>query len=283
MVVIELKKENFAENLSSPSREIDGQSHNLALEESHENEAFQRLQNKKNNQLYHGQILLQEGSMTNFPAAERFRILRAKIERNNLGPKRYHVIAVTSAVPEEGKSVVSVNLARALSIDPVGKTLLIDSDLRKPSVHRFFGLNEGPGLSDALVGDQPLFSVIRSASPRLDVITAGTPLLDPTQAVELPEYKLYLDELRKRYRYIIVDCPPTLLCPEPITISSIVDSVLLVVRAWRTPKQLVEEASDILDRSRIMGVVVNDIIDASRVYDHYGYYGYQIREETAQR
>src|SRR5690606_18822844 len=101
-------------------------------------------------EIYHGQILLADGKVDSMPVAERFRLIRARIERENLSGKNLKVIAITSSVPEEGKSVTSVNLARAFATNPTGKTLLIDCDLRKPSVHRFFGLRMGPGVGEAL-------------------------------------------------------------------------------------------------------------------------------------
>ncbi len=262
MAVIELKKEH----IQTPEERYDGTVPASPIE-------------RKADKLFHGRILLQGTEIENLAAAERFRILRAKIERHNLGKNRYHVLAVTSAVPEEGKSVVAVNLARALSLDPVGKTLLIDADMRKPSVHDFFSIPQEPGLSDILITTRGANSVIREATPTLHVITAGTMLTDPTQAIERPEFPILLDQLKHHYRYIIIDCPPTLLCPEPITISSIVESTLLVVRAWKTDRQLVEEAVSILGRSKIFGIIVNDINDASRIYDYYGYYGYRRTNE----
>jgi len=225
--------------------------------------------------LAQGQILLADGMIVSLPAAEKFRILRAKIDRMNLGKKRYSVLAVTSAVPQEGKSVISVNLARALSLDPHGKTLVIDCDLRRPSVNQFFNFPRNPGLSDVLRGETDLNSVIRSVTPTLDVICAGTMAMDPTQLIEQPELAEYFNELKSIYRYIIVDCPPVLVCPEPISISSIVDSTLLVVRAWRTERRLVEDAIEVLGKNKILGLVVNDGSDASKAYLEYGYYGYR--------
>lgn len=262
MVVVELKKEVS----QAPQR--------LGEQIKAESHAEER-KNRVPDQLHQGIILLQDGQIVNLPASERFRILRAKIERQNLSNKRYYTIAVTSAVPDEGKSVVAVNLARALSIDPMGKTLLIDCDMRKPAVHGFFKISESPGLSDVLVRGLDPESVIYSLTPRLDVLAAGTLLTDPTQAVEQPELVELLASLRERYRYIVIDCPPVLLCPEPITLSSLVDGTLLVVRAWKADKRLVNEAIDIIGRNQIMGLVMNDIIDASRIYDYYGYYGYK--------
>ncbi|MFN8392036.1 MAG: CpsD/CapB family tyrosine-protein kinase [Bdellovibrionota bacterium] len=227
--------------------------------------------------LHEGGIVLSGGRTVDFQAAERFRILRAKIERMNLTDPARHLIAVTSAVPEEGKSLVAANLARALAMDPRGKTLLIDCDLRKPAVHRYFGIPFAPGLSDALVGTRPVVSVIQSIESGLDIIPSGSPVIDATRAVELPQLQTMLAELRRHYRYIVLDCPPVLLCPEPLTISSLVDGTLLVVRAWKTHKKLVRDAVGAIGKEKFIGVIVNDARDALNEYGYYGYYGYDYR------
>ncbi len=225
------------------------------------------------NDLYQGLVLLAEGYIESAPAAERFRILRAKLERLNLGPaQKIKVISVTSALPAEGKSVCAVNLARALSIDPLGKTLVIDCDLRKPSVNKFFRVSREGGLSDALFRKKLSNQFIKSVAPGLDVMTAGTQVVDPAEAIEQPDFDRFIQELKSYYRYIILDCPPTLLCPEPIRISSVADTTILVARAWRTDKNLVKEAAEAIGQHRLLGVVLNDGMDTSKQYSKYGYY-----------
>lgn len=225
------------------------------------------------NDLYQGLVLLAEGYVESAPAAERFRILRAKIERLNIGPsQKIKVISVTSALPAEGKSVCAVNLARALSVDPLGKTLLIDCDLRKPSVNKFFRVPRENGLSDALFKKKLSNQFIKAVSPGLDVMTAGTQVVDPAEAIEQPEFEQFINELKNYYRYVIVDCPPALLCPEPIKISTVTDTTILVARAWRTDKSLVREAAEAIGQRRLLGVVLNDGMDNSKQYSKYGYY-----------
>lgn len=223
--------------------------------------------------LHAGEIRLSTGFITDVRAAERFRILRARIERRNLAGDRYHLLAVTSAVPAEGKSLISVNLARAFGMDPVGKTLLIDCDLRRPTVHQFFSLKQGPGLSDALVGACPLARTIQTVEPGLDVIPAGNPVNDPNRAIEQPQLIEYFHDLRQFYRFIILDCPPVLLCPEPITLASLADAALMVIRAWRTEKDLIREAINVVGRDALMGVIVNDATEPVSQYGYYRYYG----------
>lgn len=224
-------------------------------------------------ELYRGCVLLSDGEIHSMPVAERFRLLRARIERRNLGGHDDRVIAITSAVPEEGKTVVSVNLARAFGTNPTGKTLLIDADLRKPSIHKYFGLRTGPGLTDALLSRTAIASFAYPVTRHLDVVPAGTMVDDPLWLVEHASFVDQLKSLRQVYDYVIVDCPPVLLCPEPVRINSVTDGTLLVVRGWGTEKRLVRDALDILERQRLIGVVINDGTDSSRQYRYYRYYG----------
>lgn len=229
-----------------------------------------------------GNVFLADGVITNYPAAERFRILRSEIERKNRRQKKYQTLAVLSAIPQEGKSVVAVNLARALSVDPTGRTLLIDVDLRRPSVHEYFDLPVEDGVSDVLGGRLELGDAIRPVSAGLDVLTAGTIVEDPTRLVESPEFLKHLNDLRNFYNYIVLDCPPVLLCPEPITVSSLADGSMYVCRAWKTDKRMVRDAVNIIGKKNLMGVVMNGGYDSSKSYldsDRYGYYGQSALEK----
>jgi capsular exopolysaccharide synthesis family protein len=222
-----------------------------------------------------GVVLLPHGSIEDLQAAERFRILRGQLEqhalKSNLEGRR--VYAITSAVPSEGKSVISVNLSRALGTDPRGKALLIDCDLRKPNIHRFFGLKQSQGLSDILLAGKPIKSVLHHVESGLDVITAGSPVVDSTRTIEQPGTQLLFEELKKHYQVIILDCPPSLFCSEPIALAQMASSTLLVSRSWNTEKKLVKEAINLIGKKRIGGLVLNECSDIVNQYGYYGYYG----------
>lgn len=230
--------------------------------------------------LHDGGINIAGSKTLDLQAAERFKFIRAKLERLNLSGHLKQVLAVTSAVPAEGKSLIASNLARALAQDPRGKTLLVDCDLRKPAVHKYCQLASQPGLSDALVGQRALAGVIQKLDPGLDVLTAGSPVVDATRAIELPQMAAAIAQLRKHYRYIVLDCPPVLLCPEPLVLSSLVDGTIMVVRAWVTTKTLVRDALNALGKEKCLGVIVNDAYDAVNEYSNYGYYSYDYKDKV---
>ncbi len=222
-----------------------------------------------------GFIFLAGTEIVDLEATERFRILRAQLERHNVTTgHKYQVIAVTSATPGEGKSVVAANLARAFGSDPRGRALLIDCDLRKSSTHKFFNQQQSPGLSDVLISGKPLRNVIRSIEAGLDLITSGSPVVDSTRTLEQPGLALMLEELKKHYRYILLDCPPVLFCPEPLALTQIASGTLLVARAWRTQKKLVKEAINVIGKDKVLGLVMNECTDTLKQYGYYGYYGY---------
>lgn len=231
----------------------------------------------KRNSISDGLILLAGSTISDLEASERIRILRAHIERKGLGEKMEQVLTVTSAAPGEGKSVIAVNLARAFGNDPHGKTILIDCDLRKPNIHRFFSQQLSPGLSDVVIAGKSIKKVVRNVEPGLDIMTAGSPVLDSTRAIEQPGLKLMLDELRRYYRFVILDCPPVLFCSEPLFLTQLSDATLLVVRAWRTEKKLVKDAVNAIGKNKILGIVMNDCTDVLKHYGYYAYYGYDSR------
>jgi protein-tyrosine kinase len=229
---------------------------------------------QKSGTLTEGSILIAGAEITDFVAAERFRMLRSRIERLSVLDDKFHLLAVTSAVPSEGKSVSSVNLARAFASDPKGRTVLVDCDLRKPNLHRFYSAGSAPGLSDLLMAEVPMESVLHNPEPGLDVIYAGSPVVDSARTIESDGFNILLEELKKTYRYVLLDCPPVLMCSEVLSIAQNVSGMLLVARAWRTEQVLVAEAAEMLRPHNLLGVVFNECTDSLSHYGYYGYYGY---------
>jgi len=204
-------------------------------------------------------------------------ILLADFERN------LHSLLVTSASPAEGKSTVAANLALAHARQG-RKTLLIDADLRRPSLHKRFQIPAAGGLASVLLDGADWRTAITSAEgvPELSILPAGAPSRRATDLIGKGLVPL-LDEAVQTYDLVIVDAPPTLGFAEPLEIATIVDGVIVVARAGETERKAVSSVLVSLQRLRanIVGVVLNQIQkNMADTYHYYGYYGkyYHYRE-----
>lgn len=207
--------------------------------------------------------------------SEAVRTLRTSIQLLNLsGDKK--VIMVTSSVPKEGKTTVSINLAFAMG--QMGKTLLIDADLRKPSVAKRFDLpGFQPGLSNLVAGTHKLDECLcNDIASNIDVITAGSSAPNPQELLLSDGFKATIDKLRQDYDHIIIDTAPTQAVSDAIIVSGTCDSLLYVVKADATNEKLVSNGLERFMRvgKRIDGVVLNqvDIKKAGNSYAYTGYY-----------
>jgi succinoglycan biosynthesis transport protein ExoP len=211
--------------------------------------------------------------------AESYRALRTSLLLSNLGspPK---VIMVTSALPQEGKTTTSINCAVVLAQmmgQKGGRVLLIDADLRRPSIHKTLGMGPRSGLSNVLTGTVKLDKAIAPTSilPNLFVLPAGTPPPDPAELLASTEMRDLLTELREQYDHIVVDTPPSLSVTDAVVLSPRADAVILVIRAEKTTKQSLRRARELLAQvnAKVIGVLLN-AVDLSSP-DYYYYYEYQ--------
>lgn len=190
--------------------------------------------------------------------AEAFRRVRNNVDLCRLD-LHARVILVTSPMPGDGKSVTASNLA--ISLAQAGwRVLLIDADIRTPSLGRAFGRPHGPGLVHILRDLQPLGRVVqRTAIEKLDLVAAGPEVVDPSELLGSPRFRASLDEVRPAYDVVIIDSPPLLLATDPSIIGSAADGILLVVRAARTRREDAFDALEFLDgiTTPVLGVVVN--------------------------
>jgi len=207
--------------------------------------------------------------------AESYRALRTSLLLTSLGapPK---VILVTSALPQEGKTTTSLNCSIVLA-QKGSRVLLIDADLRRPSVHKTLGMGPRTGLSNVLTGSSTLqqATVRSSVLPTLFVLPAGTPPPNPAELLASSNMADILAELRGQYDHIVIDTPPTLSVTDAVILSPRADTVVLVIRSGQTTKQALRRARDILVRvnARVSGVLLN-AADLSSP-DYYYYYEYQ--------
>jgi capsular exopolysaccharide synthesis family protein len=191
-------------------------------------------------------------------AAEQYQGLRLTIERlsKTQGPQ---VIAITSPAAGEGKTLTSVNLAGALARESDSRVLLIDADLRRPSVAATLGLATSPGLSDALGSDDlDLQAVAQHVEPyQLWAVASGTSGSAIHRLLRSPRFEPLLQRARQQFDVVIVDTPPLLPVFDSAVLSRIVDQLLIVVAANQTPRKLLGEALNLVDATKVMGIVFN--------------------------
>jgi len=210
-------------------------------------------------------------------AADQYRALRLVVERLRR-ESDFRVLAVTSAAPGDGKTVTTLNLAGALAQSEDARVLVIDADLRKPSVARYLGLNPRlPGLSDAIADpDYELASVARRLEGfNLSVLSAGKARIAPYELLNSPRLEGLLREARLHFDFVMVDTPPAVGLPDCRLIERAVDGFLVVVSAHRTPRKMLAEALNVIDPAKLVGIVFN--ADDSPSSEYYGSYGYGAR------
>lgn len=214
--------------------------------------------------------------------SETFRSLRTNI-KYILGKETDEgkVILVTSSLPNDGKSLISVNVASIFAISGK-KTLLIGYDLRKPSLHKVFGLNATHGLTSYMVGRYELDDVLQATEfENFDVLVAGPVPPNPSELIDSDKNRALLKELRKRYDYIILDTPPVSLIADAQCLAKESDINLFIVRSEQTNKAAFKiSIAELTERNDVkIHFVFNDIKTAAQKYGYgarydKGYYGY---------
>ncbi|MDV4150314.1 CpsD/CapB family tyrosine-protein kinase [Clostridium sp. AL.422] len=203
--------------------------------------------------------------------SESYRTLRTNIQYSSFD-KEYKVIVVTSAEPGEGKSTTSGNLALCLAQDNK-KVLLIDCDLRKPSLHKKFKVSNLVGLSDVIVGKADLYSATHKYNERLVILTAGKIPPNPSEMLASKAMINLLEKLKEIFDYIILDTPPVQAVTDSQILSARSDGTIVVIRAEKTKKDSVENAISLLRKvnANIIGTVLNGLdLKRNKYYYYYG-------------
>lgn len=187
-------------------------------------------------------------------------------------------LMVTSAIPDEGKTLTATNIALTLSESYHRRVLLIDADLRRPSLDEVFMVPKGFGLNEALTGRADRKVSLIQISRHLSLLPAGSPNPDPMSTLTSDRMRRLIKESAAAFDWVIMDTPPMAILTDATLLGTMVDGALLVVRAGRTPAELVQRSVDALGKNRIIGVVLNRAerrrnIGQDYTYDSY-YHGY---------
>jgi capsular exopolysaccharide synthesis family protein len=207
-------------------------------------------------------------------AAEQYRSLRTRIKRAENG-RAIRAIVVTSPNKGDGKSLTAANLAITMAQEFQQRVLLVDGDLRRPAVHKMFGVQEGQGLSDVLMGATDLNQVLIDVPEyHLTLLPAGSLPSHPAELLGSAAMRRVLDNLRTRFDRILIDMPPVAPLADLQIVAPMADGLLMIVRAGVTPKPAIERALAGLDISKVLGLVLNESGGTghdSLAYEGYGY------------
>ncbi|MEN8159929.1 MAG: CpsD/CapB family tyrosine-protein kinase [Myxococcota bacterium] len=199
--------------------------------------------------------------------AEQFRTLRARID-SLAATRAVGTLAVTSALPGDGKSLAAIGLAVVYSMQPGRRVLLMDCDLRQPAIAASLGLRVDAGLAEVLAGSATLEdAVLRVEGSELDVLPVRAIPQNPSELLGSEAMPRLLESLGTEYDRIILDLPPTLGLPDSKTVSELCDGVVFVVRADVTPEPEIASALEVIDRRRVLGIVMNGAEPTSSRYE----------------
>lgn len=205
------------------------------------------------------------------PIAESFRTLRTNIQFASID-KPVKTIMVTSTGQSEGKSTIIANLAIVMA-QTDNRVLLVDTDLRKPTVHHTFQLPNRQGLSKMLVEGNNVEDIIqKNIVPNLDVLTSGPIPPNPSELLGSKKMSSLIQELKQRYDYILFDAPPVLVVTDAQILSNKMDGILLVANSGKTEKEMAIKSKMLLEnvKANILGVVLNNVEEKN---DNNYYYG----------
>jgi capsular exopolysaccharide synthesis family protein len=204
--------------------------------------------------------------------AEKFRFLGVRLRQiqQTRGLKK---LMITSTIPEEGKSTISANLATTLARKPQHRVLLIDGDMRRPSLGRIFGVKNLDGLSEWLQSDKSVpGNIYRLEGAGFWFMPAGVPPENPLDLLQSPRFTGLMEQLSVWFDWIVIDTPPVLPLADTSVWTKSADGILLVAREGTTRKRQLERGLEALDKSKLLGVVLNNSqsTDHTDYYQHYG-------------
>jgi capsular exopolysaccharide synthesis family protein len=187
---------------------------------------------------------------------------------------------VTSTIPSEGKSLVASNLA-IVQAQAGFKTILVEADLRRPTVHKVFQLHSPIGLAGYLTGEAKTIDEIvhKTEVPNLDAICCGAIPSSPSELIGSQRMSQFIEDLRQRYDRVVLDCPPISAVSDPLVVGSVADGIIFVSKFNKVRRDHVRKVVQRIQNAgvQIIGVVLNDIDFEGRDSYYYSYYYYQNR------
>lgn len=212
--------------------------------------------------------------------AEAFRTLRTRLQFSKLEPEPIKTILITSSIPREGKTIISSNLAASFALS--SRVLLLDCDFRKPRMHNIFNMKRYPGLCDYLFGTVPIEEAVRQTSfPNLDIMTCGTIPTNPAELIASKHMQTFLNMMKPKYDYILIDSPPLATVTDAELLSSYVDGTVVVSLASKTRLDLLVNTIDTLNKinDTFIGVILNNFDYQATYGSYYKYYYYYYGSE----
>ena len=228
-----------------------------------------RKKNRENNEKWNIRTMF--GPHLNFAVKESYKLLRTNLMFSFPESGKGHVIGITSSVQHEGKSTTACNLAYTMA-QSGASVLLLEADLRRPTVASKLGMNRVPGLTNMLVGKSTLEEIVQreDVAPGVDVIASGDIPPNPSELLGAVRMGQLMEQLREQYEYIVVDLPPVTVVSDALAISKYLDGVVMVVRAGVSDQNMLAEAMRQLQmvETRILGFVFRDQDVGSKKYGY---------------
>jgi protein-tyrosine kinase len=215
---------------------------------------------------------------------EEYKILRTQILQRTREQQK-NTLMITGALPNEGKTLTTINLAISLSHEVDKTVLLVDADLRHPSVHNYFGIPSSPGLVDYLAGSVPLSDLLvhPQGFDKLVILPGGRAVSGAAELVSSPMMGTLVQELKHFYpdRYVLFDLPPVLSYADPLAFAPFVDGIILVVEMGRTPKADIQKVASLFKDYPVLGFVLNKV--DKRDHDCHYYYAHKASREAGEK
>lgn len=217
-------------------------------------------------------------SNPNSPGAEVFRVLSTRLAHMK-DKRRLNKLLVTSAVGDEGKSVVAVNLAVSLAQRPAERVLLMEADLRRPTASQLLGSSSLTGITEWQEGKLAIENgLYKLEGLPLWFLSAGRGITEPLPLLESVEFASMLQNISLNFDWVVLDCTPMLPMADASSLARLSDGVLVVVREGHTRRKVLNKALESVERNKLLGVVFNEVsaqqVSYDRYYGQYGYYGY---------